>query len=182
MVPDREACLELLEEAGCSQDVLDHVHAVEALARELAKYAPEADHHLITAGALLHDIGRSVDHGPQHVPFGVAFLQQRDVDERVLRMVARHMGAGLSDPEAKELGFPLGIGYTPETLEERILAHADNLTFGTEYKTLADVLEKLEARGLDHVVERMHALHEGLAAELHVDPDAVSQRLADKRS
>lgn len=177
MLPDRETCLELLEAAGCSPQVIDHVQAVERLASRLAQHSPFADGAVVQAGALLHDVGRGFDHGPSHVPKGVAFLEANDVDERVVACVAAHMGAGIDAQQAKAWGWPPERGYQPETIEERIVCHADNLTFGTRYVGLDAVVEKLTQQGLEEVVDRLGDLHAGLVEELGVDPADISASL-----
>lgn len=177
MLPDRASCLSLLEQAGCGQRLLDHVQAVARLALALADHAPTVDRALVEAGALLHDIGRARDHGIDHVPVGVEILAGYDLDGRILDVVACHMGAGVLRDQAQAWGWP-PRRYEPETLEERIVAHADNLTFATSYRELEDVVVKLERKGLKELVPRMRALHEGLEAELGIDPDTVAAHLA----
>lgn len=176
MLPDRAGSLALLAEAGCDDEVVRHVEAVARLALALSDHAPGADRRVVEAGALLHDIGRAFDHSPAHVPLGVAFLEACGVAPPVLACVARHLGAGVTSEEARTLGWPPG-DHTPQRLEERIVCHADNLTFGTRYASLAEVLAKLERRGLADKQDRMRALHDGLAEELGVDPDEVARSL-----
>lgn len=177
MLPDRETCLELLETAGCSADIVEHVHAVERLASRFAQHAPTADPAVVQAGALLHDVGRGFDHGVDHVPEGIRFLEAQGVDERVVACVAAHMGAGIDETQAAAWGWPPDRRYEPETVEQRIVAHADNLTFHTRYASLDEVLAKLEAKDLADVLPRMRALHEALEAQLGVDPEDVAAEL-----
>lgn len=176
MMPSEDDCLELLEKAGCSEDVIEHVVAVAHLAREMAGRT-QVDADVVTAGALLHDVGRGITHGTDHVPEGVAFLEDRDVDERVVACVARHMGAGITGSEAEELGWPQGV-WSPQRIEEKIVCHADNLTDGTSYRGIEEVLEDLEAKGLDHVVPRMRRLHAELGQVLGEDPSAIAASLS----
>ncbi len=51
--------------------------------------------------------------------------------EEVQNIVERHIGAGLSEDEAIKLGLPKK-SYIPQTIEEKIVAHADNLISGTK--------------------------------------------------
>ncbi len=180
MLPERSRCLLLLEQAGCSPSILDHVQAVARLALALADHAPTADAALVEAGALLHDIGRSRDHGIDHVPAGIEILTAQGIDERVIDVVACHMGAGIAQAQAEAWGWPQRR-YEPESLEERIVAHADNLTFATSYRQLEDVVAKLERKGLKELIPRMRGLHEGLEGALGIDPDTVAARLARAR-
>lgn len=173
---DRDRCLWLLDEAGVAPQVLEHVQAVERLATEMAKRCPRSDPDIVQAGALLHDIGRAFEHGPGHVPVGIEFLEAHGVDERVVECVARHIGAGLEPEQAQAWGWP-DRSYVPEQVEERIVAHADNLTFGTRYKRLEDVVDRLRSKGLEELVPRMRELHAGLAEDLGVDPDRIAREL-----
>ncbi|HII75596.1 MAG TPA: phosphohydrolase, partial [Methanolinea sp.] len=50
--------------------------------------------------------------------------------EEVARVVERHIGAGLTADECTLLGL-LPIDCMPRTLEERVVAHADNRVAGT---------------------------------------------------
>lgn len=173
----RDRCLWLLDEAGVSPQVLEHVQAVERLATEMVKRCPRADPEIVQAGALLHDVGRAFEHGPGHVPAGLAFLEEHGVDERVVDCVARHMGAGVEPEQAQAWGWPSDRSYVPERIEERIVAHADNLTFGTRYKQLDDVVDRLRSEGLEALVPRIRELHAGLAEDLGVDPDRIAGEL-----
>ncbi len=68
-VPTREQALALMREAGCDRHVVAHVVAVEKLAVKIGKLCG-ADLKLVSAGAILHDIGRSETHGIRHAVEG----------------------------------------------------------------------------------------------------------------
>ena len=65
MIPNPGQCLQLLKEAGCSDEVINHCKAVRKVAVRIAKKA-HANIQLVEAGALLHDIGRSKTQGIMH--------------------------------------------------------------------------------------------------------------------
>ena len=73
------------------QNVLYHsvemAHIAGILAEELG-----ADQHVARAGALLHDIGKAVDHEVQgtHVEIGRRILQKFSVDERIIKAMQAH--------------------------------------------------------------------------------------------
>lgn len=68
-IPSDAECIELLKDAGCKRRVIIHCCTVNAVAQEMLTRI-DADRALVTAGALLHDIGRSVDHSIMHAYIG----------------------------------------------------------------------------------------------------------------
>lgn len=180
MIPDRQACAELLDQAGCSRPVVDHVHAVAELALAMARRLPTADRDIVLAGALLHDVGRGFDQGPAHVPAGIAFLRDHGIDEAVVRCVARHMGAGIPPGQARSWGWPADEIYEPETMEETVVAHADNLTAGTRYIPLEVTLDRYRSQGLADQVPRLERLEKRLADALGVPPSQLAVELDEQ--
>jgi uncharacterized protein len=120
---------EVLLDAGCSRKVLDHCHAVKDLSVEFAEKNPLVDIDLVTAGAMLHDIGRGVTHTIGHAQQGADMLRRKRYDERIARIVECHTGAGLTSDECTLLGL-LPRDCVPETAEEKIVCHADNCIEG----------------------------------------------------
>ena len=59
-IPSEEDCIRMLLDAGCKRRVVIHCCTVEAVAKEMLSRITDADPELTMAGALLHDIGRSV--------------------------------------------------------------------------------------------------------------------------
>jgi tRNA (cytidine56-2'-O)-methyltransferase len=120
----------ILEEEGCSKLVINHCKKVHSLAMKMAKKAIEngakLDLSLVSIGAMLHDIGRSKTHGIRHAIEGAKIAKERRFPLEVVRIIERHIGAGLNAKEAEKLGLPKK-DYIPKTLEEKIVAHADNL-------------------------------------------------------
>ena len=86
----------------------------------------------------------------------------------VVDIVERHTGAGIDAEDAKALGLPVK-DYTPKSLEERIVAHADNLYSGDTRLTMAQLKEKYVAKGLPTAFAKMERLHASLCDELGVD-------------
>ena len=101
----------------------------------------EVDMELVKTGALLHDIGRSQTNGIKHAVVGAELLKERGFPWEVVNIVERHIGAGISREEAKVLGLP-PKDYLPLTLEEKLVAHADNLIHGTQEVDLEFVIKK----------------------------------------
>ncbi|MFQ5892673.1 MAG: HD domain-containing protein, partial [Candidatus Methanofastidiosia archaeon] len=113
--------------------------------------------------ALLHDIGRARTHSILHGIAGAEILREHGFDERYQRVCERHIGAGISSKEAKELGLP-ERNYFPETLEEKIIAQADNLIDSRKRKSFKKVYKDFQKKfGKDsEIVMRFLKLQEEL--------------------
>ncbi len=172
IIPDERECLNILHRAGADERIISHCEAVEALAVKMAELA-HADLDLVRAGALLHDIGRTRTNGIEHALQGAKILTEvGNIDERVILIVERHTGAGIPADEAEKLGLGLK-DFIPVTLEEKIVAHADNLYSGTTRTPLAEVVGRYRKKGLDKAAERILNLHRELSAICGVDIDSI---------
>ena len=122
---------------------------------------------LVEAGALLHDLGRSVTHGTGHGAVGGELAGGLGLPIAVVRIIERHVGAGIPADEAAELGLPDGV-YVPESLEEKLVCYADKLAEGRgEVEFGVTVGRMAEKLGEDHPsIERMWALHGEIAGML----------------
>lgn len=176
-LPSRREAWDRLRAAEPPEWVLRHTACVEALAvamaRAAARTGQDVDEALVTAGAVLHDIGRSLTQDPTHAQRGADLLEADGADKRLLRVVARHTGAGISATEAAALGLS-PIDRIPETLEEKIVAHADNLYSGDRRLAMAELRGKYEAKGLTEAWGRIQALHDTLCAVTDADLEALS--------
>jgi uncharacterized protein (TIGR00295 family) len=188
--PTEEECINILERAGCSKKVIDHLRQVEkiavAISRKMithceARASQEderamcrvfVDVDLVRAGALLHDMGRGRTHGMRHGVAGAELARDLGLPEELVLIIERHIGAGVEREEAVRLGLP-PKDYLPITVEEKIVAHADNLAGKDGKLKLADVLHDLERKGASHVVPRMEALHRDLSGLCGVDIDDI---------
>ena len=112
---------------------------------EIAANFENADKDLIRKGALLHDIGRSKTHGIEHAIEGVKIAEKYGYSQDVLNIIERHIGAGITAEEAEKLGLPKK-SYVPQTLEEKIVAHADNLISGSKEVDIDFVIKKWKRR------------------------------------
>jgi ribonuclease Y len=147
------------------QNVLDHsvemAHIAGLLATELG-----ADVHVAKAGALLHDIGKAVDHEIQgtHVEIGRKILMKYGVDERIIQAMQSHHEE-----------------YPYETLESVLVQVADAVSGGRPGARRDTVdryikrLEDLEAIALAFAgIERVYALQAGREIRVFVTPTLVS--------
>jgi uncharacterized protein len=172
---EKEA-LALLIKAGCSSSVIDHCKTVAGYAKEIAIKISEStakgghpvdiDIEVVFIGGLLHDIGRSKTHGIRHAIEGSAIAVENGLDEKLVRIIERHIGAGIPMDEASVLGLP-EKDYIPVTIEEKIVAHADNLVFGDKIGTVEEMRINLKRKFFDEkVIHRFIELNDEIAAML----------------
>jgi uncharacterized protein len=133
--------IELLKKENTPENVIQHCIAVYRKAMKIAANFDNVDEDLIRQGALLHDIGRSKTHGITHAIEGVKIARKYGYPTDVLNIIERHIGAGITEEEAVKLGLPKK-SYVPQTLEEKIVAHADNLISGTKEVDIDFVIDK----------------------------------------
>lgn len=169
LAPDE--CLKYLKEVGCSDKVIEHCKVVRDIAVRIAKKA-NADINLVEAGALLHDIGRSKTHGIRHAIEGVKIGKKLGFSEEILNIIERHIGAGLSKDEAKKLGLP-AKDYIPETLEEKIVCHADNLVDNNKKQKIEVEIERALRKGLNDYALRLTILHKELSELCGMDVNNI---------
>lgn len=165
---DLNRCLKALNDSNCPSNVVDHSRAVSKKAVEIAKnYSDKTstslDMEQVQFGAMVHDIGRSKTHSIEHAVVGAEILRNLNFPESYVNITLKHIGAGIPHEEAEKLGLPKG-DYIPTTLEEKIVAHADNLISGTDEVDLTFVLNKCENKfGRSHpAIKRIKKLHEEL--------------------
>jgi uncharacterized protein len=151
-----EHLLRKLESAGCSPGVIAHCRAVRDVALTFAS-DPLVNRELVEEGALLHDIGRSVTHALDHAEVGGVLCRSLGLPEEVAAIVDRHLGAGLTADECSLLGL-LPRDCMPRTIEEKVVAHADNLVKGTRTITIEERL--MRSPDLPRKLKkRMYRLH-----------------------
>ena len=175
--PDVSECLGILTEAGCSRRVLEHVCTVHAMALPIA-VGCHADFGLVSAGALLHDLGRSVEQGMTHAVVGARLAEERGLPIEIIEIIRRHIGAGLDNQDVIDFHLPAG-DYLPRTLEEKIVAHADNLVSDNRIWSYQKAQERMVAKGLFRAAERLQRLHEELSGLYGTDLDLLAESLGE---
>lgn len=170
-LPSRDECLNMLKNAGCSESVIAHCISVENRALKFAQLA-KADLDLVSRGALLHDIGRGRTHKIQHAVIGADMAKELDLPENICKIIERHIGAGLSPEDSQKLELPIR-NYVPETLEEKIVAHADNLIEEHKKRPVSKVIGHFKKLGYKDVAEKVRALHNELSEICGIDLDNI---------
>jgi len=174
-VNEKEA-IALLIKAGCSSSVIDHCKTVAGNAKEIAVKINEnavkkgipayIDIDAVVIGGLLHDIGRSKTHGIRHAVEGASIAVENGLNDKVVRIIERHIGAGIPMDEASDLGLP-EKDYMPVTNEEKIVAHADNLVSGDKIGTFEELIINLKRKNFDEkVIRRFIKLNNEITAML----------------
>lgn len=153
-IPDTSECFKLMNERCMNNDLILHTLDVLDRALELRENFG-GDLKLVTAGAILHDIGRTVTHDVSHGVEGGEIVREKGWDESLAKIVERHIGGGITKDEAAKQGLPVR-DYLPETLEEKIVCHADNTAGGEE--RFLNLIERTEEAGFPDSVKRMREL------------------------
>ncbi len=153
------------------QNVLQHSIEMSHLAGMLAEELG-ADVQIAKAGALLHDLGKAVDHEVQgtHVEIGRRILQKFGADEKIIKAMQSHHGE-----------------YPYETIESVIVQTADAISGsrpGARRDTIENYLKRLEdlegiATSFDGV-EKSFALQAGREIRIFVTPEKISDFEAKK--
>jgi ribonucrease Y len=154
-----------------SQNVLSHsvemAHLSGMIAEELG-----ANVQVAKAGALLHDIGKALDHevAGTHVEIGRRILQKFNVSEEIIKAMQAHHGE-----------------YPYETLESVIVQTADAISGGrpgARRDNLENYLKRLsDLEGIAtsfEGVEKAYALQAGREIRVFVTPEKVSDLEAKK--
>ena len=147
------------------QNVLQHsiemTHIAGMLAEELG-----ADVAIAKAGALVHDIGKALDHEVQgtHIEIGMRILQKFGADERIITAMKSHHE-----------------DYPYETIESIIVQTADSISGGRPGARRDSVenylkrLQELEALvNTFPAVEKSYALQAGREIRIFVTPEKIS--------
>ncbi|MBN2251389.1 MAG: HDIG domain-containing protein [Candidatus Altiarchaeota archaeon] len=159
----RSEALSLLAKEGCSASLVRHSVSVSAYARRIAGIILSKGHSIdvgfVETAALLHDIGRCRTNGIDHGIEGCRMLEK--ISPGFARVCEIHIGAGLDRNEAASLGLP-PKDYLPQTLEEKVIAYADNHVSGDRVISSAESVEKFEKRlGKNHpALKRIKELNE----------------------
>ncbi len=141
-IPSKKECLNILVKYDTPPNVIEHCKKVAEIALKISSDINNINKNIIMAGALLHDIGRSLTHSISHGLKGAQILEKEKIDRRVINVVKNHIGTGITESEAKKLNLPIQ-NYTPKNLEEIIVSFADKLTSGEKEIGVQQAIDKL---------------------------------------
>ena len=172
MIPSEGDALALHKKYGSSDRIIRHCQTVarvaKALTDEFERRGVAVDTRAVVAAALLHDIGRSRVQTVMHGLEGSEMIGREGVDRKVVEIVRKHVGAGISVEDARSLGLP-DLDYIPRTLEERLVCFADKMVDSDRVRPFEGEVKRFVMK--KHDVSKLLALKEGLEKELGCDPD-----------
>lgn len=169
--PNESECIEILKEAGCTKRVIIHCCTVRTVAEQMIKRI-DCDRDLVIAGAMLHDIGRAVDHSVMHANVGADMAAELGLPDELVNIIRKHTGAGLDQEDVEEMGLPPG-DYMPSTIEEKIVAHSDNMVSDNAVVMHSHSVDKLLMKGATRGADRIERLHEELSELYGEDLDSI---------
>lgn len=141
---------EVWKKYSVPEDVRRHCIAVARTALKIVEVAKRRGYNVdvdaVFLGSLLHDIGRVVTNKIEHFVHSAEILRREGFDEKIVKIVERHFSAGIKAEEAEKLGIEKK-DYIPETLEEKIVSFADNITFGETRVSFDEFIKYLEEIG-----------------------------------
>ncbi len=169
--PSESECIGILKNAGCTKRVIIHCCTVRTVAEQMLKRI-DCDSELVIAGAMLHDIGRAVDHSIMHAVVGAKMAADLGLPDEIVNIIKKHTGAGLDHEDIVEMGLPDG-DYIPSTIEEKIVAHSDNMVSDNAVVMHSHSVDKLLMKGATRGADRIERLHEELSLLYGEDLDSI---------
>lgn len=169
--PSESECLSILKEAGCKKRVIIHCCTVRTVAEQFMKRI-DCDRDLVIAGSLLHDLGRAKDHSIMHAVIGANMARELGLPKEIEDIIRKHTGAGLDDQDVREMGLPAG-DYIPRTIEEKIVAHSDNMVSDNTVVSHMHSVDKLMGKGAVRGAARVADLHLELSKLYGEDLDII---------
>ena len=177
-IPTESECLRILRDAGCKRRVIVHCCTVRAVAEEMMKKI-DCNRDLVIAGALLHDLGRAKDHSILHAMIGAEMAEELGLPSELVEIIRKHTGAGLDQQDIIEMNLPQG-DYIPRTVEEKIVAHSDNMVSDNLVVNHMHSVEKLVMKGSKRGAEKVEKLHLELSKLYGEDLDVIVGILGER--
>ena len=155
-----------------------HCCTVRTVAEEMMKKI-DCDRELVVAGALLHDLGRAKDHSILHAMIGADMAEGLGLPQELVNIIRKHTGAGLDQQDIEEMNLPQG-DYIPRTVEEKIVAHSDNMVSDNTVVSHMHSVEKLVMKGSKRGAEKIERLHLELSKLYGEDLDVIVGILGER--
>lgn len=138
----------------------------------------DCDRDAVIAGAMLHDLGRARDHSIFHAAIGADMATGLGLPNNIVDIIRKHTGAGLDLQDVIDMGLPPG-DYMPSTIEEKIVAHSDNMVSDNLIVPHTHSVNKLMKKGLIRGALRIQNLHLELSKIYGADLDIIVNVLGE---
>lgn len=171
---DRRALYELHKKYAPTEELLNlvwpHSLIVWNIAKEIINAHPELlfDRELVASACLLHDIGtyfvepckchpelrkRNTEPYIKHGVIGADIVRKELLGKKMAKIIERHIGVGISKEEIITKNLPLPLkNFIPETIEEKLVAYADNFhSKKPKFNTYEEMEKQLEKYGKENV-------------------------------
>ncbi|MCQ2086396.1 MAG: HDIG domain-containing protein [archaeon] len=175
--PSESECIDILRNAGCEKRVIVHCCTVRTVAEQFMKKI-KCDRDVVIAGSMLHDIGRAKDHSIFHAAIGADMAANLGLPSKIVDIIRKHTGAGLDFQDVMDMGLPPG-DYMPSTIEEKIVAHSDNMVSDNSVVPHIYSVNKLVKKGIIRGAFRIQSLHSELSNIYGTDLDAIVNILGE---
>ena len=144
-IPTYRKCIKILFHHSVPNPVISHLILTTQTAINISQvlknkgFSINCD--LVIAGSMLHDLGRCRSHKINHGVIGGQILREMNFPTELIQVVENHILAGISAQEALDLNLPFK-DYIPSTIEEKIVAYADNISKQKPYLTTKQIIDR----------------------------------------
>lgn len=180
-IPTYKECIEILFSYSVPVPVISHLVLTTQSAIDISRtlktkgFLLNCD--LVIAGSMLHDLGRCRSHNIDHGIIGGQILREMNFPLELISIVENHILAGITAQEALELDLPFK-DYIPSTIEEKIVAYADNISKQKPYLTTNQIIQRYyrgwnipETHPIIVRVKNLHSYIESLLNEIKLRDD-----------
>jgi uncharacterized protein len=163
LIPSKELCVSILETLKVPTASIAHADMVERVASHVARciarrYPGRVNLDLVTAGAMLHEMGTVREGGLRYIMAGVGLARKLGLDPRLVEILRRHKGLAIGPVDAGHIGIPLG-DLSIRTVEEWIVAHVDLLVVGDQRRSVQETVGSFMRAGRQEAAERILDSH-----------------------
>ena len=100
---------------------------------------------------------------------GAQIAQSIGLPDTVIKIIKRHVGAGITAEEAQMAGLAKRH-LTPQTLEEKVVSYADKLIDQSKRMPIETEIERLQKENKSEAAERVRKLNEEITSLLGNKP------------
>ncbi len=177
VIPSKELCVSILGALRVPTASIAHADMVERVASHVARciarrYPGKVNLDLVTAGAMLHEMGTAREEGLRYIMAGVGLARKLGLDPRLVEILRRHKGLAIGPVDAGHIGIPM-TDLSIRTVEEWIVAHVDLLVVGDQRRSVQETVSKFEKAGKHEAAARILDSHVRLSLAAGCDVDKL---------